>query len=69
MITYGLGLAFWAVNLIMDNKGGKIHMFFLYFAELHMLIVPFGTIIGDIIAVHSYGTRIQTVYSWTGQTG
>lgn len=41
-------------------------MFFLYFSQLHLLIVPIGTIIADIIAVNSYGTRLQALYSWTG---
>ena len=58
IISYGLGLLIWTLNLILDNKGGKWHMAFLYFSQLHLLIVPFGTIIYDIIAVASYGTRL-----------
>ena len=66
MITYSLGFALWTVNLILDNKGGKIHMIFLYFSQVHLLIVPISTIIADIIAVSSYGTRLEALYSWTG---
>lgn len=66
IITYGLGLLIWTLNLILDNKGGKWHMAFLYFSQLHLLIVPFVTISYDIIAVASYGTRLEALYSWTG---
>jgi hypothetical protein len=32
-----------------------------------MLVVPLGVIAIDFWALSSYGTRLQTLFSWTGQ--
>lgn len=69
VLIYGylIVIALWAVNFIFDNKGGTIHLAWLFFSlgtYIPLLVVYVASLAGYL----SYPTRTNVYMTWFGGT-
>ena len=65
LIGDGLVSLIWLLNTVIGNNGGMLHMIFLRTAQASALLVLL-EIVFEVMAMTSYGTRVQVFNSWVG---
>ena len=65
LIGDGLVSLIWLLNTVIGNNGGMLHMIFLRTAQASALLVLL-EIVFEVMAMTSYGTRVQVFNSWFG---
>ena len=65
LIGDGLASLIWILNTVIGNNGGMLHMIFWRFSQASALLVLL-ELAFEVMAMTSYGTRVQAFNSWFG---